>query len=172
MDKRLQEWIFVIKEGFFNPWRDAGRILWFCLVIVFALFMLCIAILISLKITITSTYRSIYWCIRTKKSRRAYYRKWLREVLRKELEKFRGDHPVVLHLDGPNGFNWQHSKYLQPGEEPPEWFPGLRPVKIGSTDWLGYVRYVMRSKRPEFARDNIVLFGEIPILLSRLLGFD
>lgn len=133
----------------------------FCCAIVCLVPLTALAVLLLLH----STFVTITWYSRTKKSKRRIYRKWLREHLRDNLKKFRGTQPVILHISGPSGFDWQSCQYLKPGQVPI--YEDYRAVLVGSDEWHGYVRSLMRTDRHKFTREEIVpAIGELRMFMA------
>lgn len=153
--KKLQVWLENSSAGqtALKVFDVALLVLMGCWLLVMTVVFLAVAIVPAIVILGMSAFATLRWHTRTKCSKRAYYRKWLREILRKDLGKFRGKDPVILHIDGPSGYDWRSTQYLKPYQKPI--WNGYRSVPIGSDDWRGYVHRKMRSVRYLFAQNEV-----------------
>lgn len=122
-------------------------ILIICLIFIFVipvLFMLAV-IIIHDVIKVTS------WILRTNKSKRSIYRKWLRKEIESRVGKCR-DRNTVLYISGPDGFNHGSYSFVKKGKICNS---SMVPAYVGSDNWRGFVRRIMVSERRYFSRKNI-----------------
>jgi hypothetical protein len=90
------------------------------------------------------------WLLRTKKSKRSTYRKWLRKKVKERVGKCRDKNGPILHISSYGTYT-----FLPRGEKILPYNNDMRPAFIGSSDWRGFLRQYMKSTRFDFSYDVI-----------------